>query len=1006
MVKGCGAAVAVPAGRVGGAFAALAFASAPAVAGASTHVEPLMFDAAWALLVSAVLVLYGRLPRRISWIAPALAGAMVAAGAADTSLFLLAAPVFVAQMWSVSRRTGGKCVGPLAVFCVSAVAAFLLWANPALADFDEYVKQQKEFLTAIATVETWYAIPFFSVLPFVVSAFSVSRAFGKDRTYSELIFHAMLTVVSVLATATALSPSSVAIRAYAPPVFSTLAAAAVAGYVAAYWFALSTIQAQNGETAAVFKRFGFAIGLPYALVAVVAAAISMFSTFDPGAGSFADAIARRIVSDLGDRKWIVTDGALDAHLRLVAAEQRRPLRIVSLAREKETAYAGALAAAVEEDGIGGQESKTIAEALRKHGDSGLSVQRIVPFIQKWFASDSGAARQAAVFGAPDMWLYAGVEPVAERFFFGADPAKAHDWTRDEKELDEVLGILHAPGKAWGSHSMSDRRTRNTYSRLDLQRLNLRRHLGFVATDSGCALQEKGRKLQIAGSEKEAQALYDRAFAIYEIVLGRIDGDNVSALFNELELLGCRHAGATAKTKTIHGKLAKIKEDESRRYVLGNLGLYYGYICNPEIMLRYGVSLLRSGSRKGEGLGQIRKALDFIPSQNKETAELALLASWYAGGGEADRRKAREMYDSALARNASNREALLGLARLAMLEGDAPKAAEYLERATKGAEDSPALRRQLAMLYFLKDELEKARESLLRATDENHADVEAWSLLASVDMRIIEKLGDTSKNPAAAARKKELETEIDTLVLPSIEKQSSGPNDRRLLATKGMILMQRGGQENVEMARDAFVAASKDGSAGIAASDVILGLDIRLNDTEDAKRQAAATLAADPGNPMANYVMGSLAMQKDDLETAELHLRAAAGAKRPAPLALNDLAEALRRRKNYEEAEAFARKAVEAAPGLYVAWETLGSILLDAGKGFDEAEACVQKACDLSKDRNGKYADVRMLMSLARIQIKNGKTLRAKSSLSAVRKRINELSDFEKREFEELMKSAK
>ena len=88
------------------------------------------------------------------------------------------------------------------------------------------------------------------------------------------------------------------------------------------------------------------------------------------------------------------------------------------------------------------------------------------------------------------------------------------------------------------------------------------------------------------------------------------------------------------------------------------------------------------------------------------------------------------------------------------------------------------------------------------------------------------------------------------------------------------------------------------------------------------------------------------------------------------------------------------------------WETLGSILIDAGKDFEEAERCVQKACDLSKDSSGRVMDVRMLISLARVQLKRGEMLRAKGTMRTVLGRIDELSEFEKREFEELRKRVK
>jgi len=219
-------------------------------------------------------------------------------------------------------------------------------------------------------------------------------------------------------------------------------------------------------------------------------------------------------------------------------------------------------------------------------------------------------------------------------------------------------------------------------------------------------------------------------------------------------------------------------------------------------------------------------------------------------------------------------------------------------------------------------------------------------------------------------------------------------------------MRKGGTENIKSARDAFIVVAKERPDISATSDMILGLDIQMNDVDDAERQAVDTLATNRKDPLANYVMGSIALRKDNLDEAETHLRISAEAANPMPMALNDLAELLRRRKNYEEAEAFARKATAADPKLYVAWETLGSTLMDAGKSFDEAEQCVQKACDLSKDENGKLADVRMLISLARVQIKRGEMARGKGTLRTVLGRIDELTEFEKREFEELRKSAR
>jgi tetratricopeptide (TPR) repeat protein len=174
----------------------------------------------------------------------------------------------------------------------------------------------------------------------------------------------------------------------------------------------------------------------------------------------------------------------------------------------------------------------------------------------------------------------------------------------------------------------------------------------------------------------------------------------------------------------------------------------------------------------------------------------------------------------------------------------------------------------------------------------------------------------------------------------------------------------------------------------------------------AKDHAIEVLKRNRNAPLANYVMGSLALQGGDNVNAEIYLRKAADARKPVVLALNDLAEVLRRTGKYDEAEMYARKAVKAAPKLYIAWETLGSILLNANRNIDEAEKCILKACELSRDDKGREEDVRMLISLARVQLAKCDNSKARTTLRKVNKRVSELSEYEKQEFEELRKRAK
>ncbi len=74
--------------------------------------------------------------------------------------------------------------------------------------------------------------------------------------------------------------------------------------------------------------------------------------------------------------------------------------------------------------------------------------------------------------------------------------------------------------------------------------------------------------------------------------------------------------------------------------------------------------------------------------------------------------------------------------------------------------------------------------------------------------------------------------------------------------------------------------------------------------------------------------------------------------------------------------------------------------------LDRAQQCVEKAIELSRGPDGKEKDVRMLVTLARVQLARGDTARGKGTLRKVSSRLGELSEYEKEEFEELRKSAR
>ena len=978
--------------RLGGIAAALVFAFNPSVLSSATHPDPRLFAAAWALVALSLLAVHERAPKALAWLVTIVVGTMVGMGGADSVALVALLPLFVVGIWASSAARGGRGYGTTSLFLAAFLVAFIWTVAAGCGGFDAYYGEQKEVVKLWIRTDGTFAVFLFAILPSAVALFSSSRAFTGGPTRMKFVFHAVMTLVSIIVIATPFAPSSVMGRTGYSPVICAFFVAFMAGYLVAFWRSLSVSSHVANEsvddsasTLRSHRTSGLAMLVAYAAVLAIAVSVGALSNFDSDAGAFADVVADRVVADMDGRTWLVTDGTLDSHLRLAAKRAGKELNLVCLQRDGDREYVEELAALLEEKGLG-----TYADRLRKYG--------ILRFIQDWLSSDAEIASRLVVWGAPDLWRYApGLRPVPEFLFYGGDPARAVvDLDGRRKFADEVLFAE----EGWGSYRLHE-----VEDAMDLRRLNLRRHLGFVTCNAGCAEHAEGRKLDNSDLSAEAAPHYDKAFDCYELVLRKIDADNVSALFNELELLERRNRKALSRRKEIIGALEAMKADESRRYDIHRLGLFYGYLMNPEFIMKQGFGEIRRGDYD-QGVSQIRRAMDLVPMEQGAWAQLNVLAPLYASGGTVGREKAEKIYTSELERNPTNRVALVGLARLAMLNGDNEKAVRLLEQATKDAGDDPGSYIDIATLRIMRGELDAAKAILLRATDAAPNNIKAWSLLATVDMQMLDALRGEQDEARREIRRKELEDEINGLIVPRMEKID--PDDPQVASVKAFLRMRKGGREDLAAACDALKKVSDSSGSQGNMSDIVLGLDIRLNDKEDAEERALEKLRDDPKDQLANYVMGSVSLGRGEIDKAEEYLRLAVAGKKQNVMALNDLAEVLRRREKYPEAEHFARAATVAAPDLYVVWETLGSILLDAGSGEDvpEAERCIQKACDMSRDEKGNPTDPRMLISLARVQLKLGKTAEAKRSLRIVGSFRDSLEPEDIKKLQEVHKLAK
>ena len=975
-----------------GVVAALAFVFSTAVWQSATHLEHRIFDVMWALVTMRVVMFAAGHPRLSIPIA-VLAGVCVAMGLVESPIFVpYSIAVFFAFML-ILVKNGGGLYGAAVLYLLSVLLGFIVFvkcvangyvgtdaatAAGCSSAFDVFLHGLKDAIREMRAWFTrpgWLAVVALTFLPAISCVFAAGRGLNNDRRWSQYVFHIAMTLCVACAMATPLAPESILRPLGISPVATSTLAALVAGYLAAYWYLLARaplpLKEYKEDGVEMVIRVGRlaapAFGFALVVILALAALVNSFSC-SRGRGEFADKCAREVIDRLGVREWFVTDGTLDDHLRVAAAAAGKELNLVCLQRDMNDAYLDELTALVDKRGL------TAGRANLK-----MSLRLgVLPFIQDWFAGDTNVTVKAAIFGVPDFWYMAERMPVPENILFGG--------ARDVKSVDgkalaegfrkfwnRMAPILWTERNKEGSRNISA-----CDDPVEKLRLQLRRHVGFVGNNLGVFLQDSN--------------LHDEAFGIYELVLGTIDPDNVCTLFNEFEMARAGIKCAVAKKLEIERKLKAIVDDPKRRYVLWSLSRYYGYIRSPEIFARMGYAWARSG-QTGNAIAQVQRAIDFV-SADRQTGLLNMMAAIYASGNQVH--KSRAVYEQVLAADSTNRDALMGMARLALQSGSADEARTYLEKAAKAAgSDSAGI--ETALLLMMNNDLDRARMEMQKVTDLHPKSLQAWSLLAGVLLQQVDRAKDDK------SRTKTMD-ELENLILPKMEAVSDDPRDYFVQMTRALVYMRKG-QSFRKQARDALVIASMSRPDVSVAGDMILGLDIELDDGEAAERHARTILRRDRHDKLANYVMGSLRLKEGDYSTAETFLRLSVEGDAPIAAAQNDLAEVLRRQQRYEEAERFARDAVKNQPKLYVAWETLGASLLDQNKDLDEAEKCVEKAIKLSKTES-KIEDIRMQITLARVQIARGALDKARTTLRTLRKRSSELSNYDRDQLENLVKSAR
>ncbi len=970
-----------------GLTAAVALAFAVPCWSAATRLQVQSFDLLLLLAVFYLLVWYVR----TGWLVLVFLFALAyGAGAVESVQFILMAPVALVAvllaLWRHARLTKLTVLG-CGVLLLLGLGVYVLVArhffqveDVALRGYTHWRDvliymwhdQLSEIKRAIPRLN-WFWLLLQGAVPALAAALAARRALNNERSWSLYLLHVILTgIVGCVLVNVPWSPWRLVAGQGVLPVLTYGMLAMVAGYLAAYWYLLAAVATMrhDQEISGLTMQCGRWMGriLLWPLVVLVAVTCLVNRTEADGRrGRGADACAQEILARLGARTWIVTDGLLDHHLAVLARVRNQKVHLLCLQRDTDKVYQRQLARILEAENMFPANRAQVLHTL----DLG-----ILPFLQDWLTSDPDVCQKLVISSVPDLWYGAGFMPVPELFFFAG--------TRDLAKLD--AGAWVADHLAfWGRLEPLVPRTPKPDNPMANYNNLLRRQMGFVGNNLGVIMEELGRT-------NEADTVYQR--------VRQLDPDNVSVLFNRFER--ARRSGDTARQAAAEQELKDFLAREKRQYALYALSRYFGYIRSPELFARLGWQWALSG-QPGAGLAGIRKASDLLPQTSDllpQTSQIALehsMAAIYLL--QEERGKSAEVYEGILAKDPENHQAMRAMARLAVRDGALEKAKLWLIRLQKTGVAQNQLGVEWAAIHLAAGEsalattnrtaatvaFSQARMQLQETADLQPNNLQAWGMLAVVQLQQAALERAFGRDPVSYFREVEQ-------TLAQMDKIAGSPNQYFSQIVKAQLAMARGKKYH-RVAREAFISASMLRPDVTKLSDVILQLDIGLADKDMAERHAIEVLRRNRRHALANYVIGSLRLQGGAYGEAEDFLRRSVEGE-PLPAALNDLAEVLRRGHKLLEAEKFARQATEKAPNLYVAWETLGAILMEQQR-LAEAEVAMQEAVHRNPN------DVRLQVSMAKLWYLKGDGDRARDSIKQVRHNLTELTSYEREEFEKL-----
>ncbi len=887
--------------RLGGWVAVLAFAFSVPFWSTATRLHFQPFDVLLLLLTVCAV----RAHAAQQSLARALMVAMLCGlGCVESAIFVPLGPLFFLMLLRNRLRVempwAGQMFAGLIAAAISAAAALLLtWSVriaavgsdvPVWPVFVGMARSHLAILRQALPASGWIWILVLAFVPSLVMILAGKRAFS-ERSFSMVGMHVAMTVaVAVCVFNAPISPWGLARNTGYFPVIAYLAVAVATGYLVAYWRMLrapqdvpddSSLARARGLSPVWCVRLGTCFSWTLSVAVVLAAALNLGAA-DGRKGDFADVLARDVIGRLGTRTWVVSNGMLDNHLLILAREQHRELRLVSLADGVDEVRQRRLRAMID------AEPAFAARRVRLYNAAALGP---MAFAQEWLADDPAAEARLLIVGVPELWTMAGYRPVPSGFAF--------DGVRDLASLRnaDLLGPNQAYWQSMSKVLASGDSLPPGPARF---RAVLRRQAGLSANNLGVVLEDLARP--------------DEAYEAYEAAC-RIDPRNLSALLNQQALaLGGTRADTRLK---IEGRLRIRLKQEKQLPPIPVIVRSYGDIRQPKVLSVHGLAWAETGQPE-LARAELKRALALAPTNTSLNYQLAGLAMRQDKADEGE-----QAYRAILAAKPNDAVALVGLASAALARGRHDDARAWLARARQAGAPESALAIPTAALLAASGRTDEALASLRILTDGNAGNLEAWSLLADLLLR--------QKNV----------DEVEQRVLPAMVKATGKSGDHVLIHLVRANMLRAKRPVDFAAVRTSLLLAMKLRPDLVAIREDLLALDFACGDQAARERDASDVLRVSPDHAFANYLLATVLLDRGELLRAEDLFRRSLAA-HPTAVAHNDLAETQRRLRQFTAAEQSVRAALALDDKSYAAWDTLGCVLLDLGR-LDEAARAVEQS---------------------------------------------------------------